>query len=87
MTATKDVNTSERFISKAAFARIFDVLTDREYTVIGPTLDQDAIIYDRIYSVDDLPRGWTDEQAPGEYRLKQRDDEALFGYVLSLIHI
>ncbi|HXQ14227.1 MAG TPA: 4Fe-4S dicluster domain-containing protein [Caulobacteraceae bacterium] len=30
----------------------------------------------------DLPRGWTDEQAPGRYRLARRDDEALFGYAV-----
>ena len=28
----------------------------------------------------DLPVGWTDEQDGGHYRLRRRDDEALFGY-------
>ena len=27
-----------------------------------------------------LPRGWQDEQAPGQYRLRQRQDGALFGF-------
>ena len=42
----------------------------------------DAIVYDHIGSSADLPRGWTDEQAPGYYRLKRRDDDAYFGYVV-----
>ena len=49
---------------------------------MGPTIDQEAIVYDEIASVDDLPKGWTDAQEPGKYRLARRDDEALFGYVV-----
>jgi len=30
--------------------------------------------------VADLPAGWTDEQDAGVYRLRRRDDGALFGY-------
>ena len=30
----------------------------------------------------DLPAGWTDEQEAGRYRLRRRNDEALFGYVV-----
>jgi ferredoxin len=82
MTATSDATKNQRFVSKTAFARLFDVLAQRGYHVIGPTLDQDAIVYDHVTSVDDLPRGWTDEQAPGTYRVKPRDDDALFGYVV-----
>jgi formate hydrogenlyase subunit 6/NADH:ubiquinone oxidoreductase subunit I len=32
--------------------------------------------------VEDLPRGWTDRQAPAHYSLEQRNDEALFGFVI-----
>jgi sulfhydrogenase subunit beta (sulfur reductase) len=70
------------FLSKEAFPALFDVLHQLGYEVIGPTIDQDAIVYDRIHSVDDLPRGWTDIQQPGKYRLQKRDDDALFGYVV-----
>ena len=31
---------------------------------------------------DDLPAGWTDEQDGGTYRLRRRDDDALFGYAV-----
>lgn len=70
------------FLSIDQFANLFEVLHALDYEVIGPTLEQEAIVYDRITSVDDLPRGWTDIQEPGKYRLQQRDDDALFGYVV-----
>lgn len=82
MTAMTDGKFSARFITAEGFAKMFDVLIDRGFTVIGPTVDQEAIVYDCIRSADDLPRGWTDDQSPGSYRLRQRDDDALFGYVV-----
>ena len=57
-------------------------LVDDGFRLIGPTLGEGAIVYDEISGLDDLPRGWTDEQAPGRYRLRRRDDGALFGYAL-----
>lgn len=65
--------------------RLQDLLVSlgkRGFETIGPTLGDDAIIYDRITSVGDLPVGWTDEQGPGSYRLVKRDDRAYFGYTL-----
>lgn len=70
------------WLPKEALQSLFDAMTDRGYTIVGPTIDQEAIVYDRITSVDDLPRGWTDVQGPGTYRLARRDDDALFGYVV-----
>ncbi|MCK5408126.1 MAG: 4Fe-4S dicluster domain-containing protein [Candidatus Krumholzibacteria bacterium] len=49
---------------------------------MGPTLRDQAIVYDEIESTKDLPAGWTDEQDGGKYRVKKRDDDALFGYVV-----
>ena len=39
-------------------------------------------VYDRLEKLADLPVGWTDEQEAGSYRLKRREDGALFGYVV-----
>lgn len=61
---------------------LFEALRSRQYRVVGPTVRDQAIVYDDIQTVDDLPRGWTDEQEGGHYRLNKRDDEALFGYVV-----
>ena len=41
---------------------------------------QGAIVLDGDRSAADLPAGWTDEQDGGTYRLRRRDDEALFGH-------
>ena len=62
--------------------RLIAALVRKGYVVVGPTVRDGAIVYDRLESVEDLPVGWTDEQAPGHYRLKRRDDEVLFGYVV-----
>ncbi|REK10265.1 MAG: sulfite reductase subunit A [Planctomycetota bacterium] len=70
------------WLARADLQTLVDVLWQEGYRVIGPTVAQAAIVYDEIRSVDDLPRGWTDEQSGGSYRLKRRDDEAYFGYVV-----
>ena len=36
------------YLAREAFAAVFDVLHDQGYEVIGPTIDQEAIVYDRI---------------------------------------
>ncbi|MBV8432421.1 MAG: 4Fe-4S dicluster domain-containing protein [Solirubrobacterales bacterium] len=61
---------------------LFGALVTRGYTIVGPTRQGQAIVYDEIVSSADLPAGWTDEQEAGHYRLKRRDDEALFGYAV-----
>ncbi len=61
---------------------LFQVLAQRGYTLVGPTVRDGAIVYDKIASPADLPIGWTDEQDGGTYRLRRRDDGAYFGYVV-----
>ena len=63
-------------------AALLDGLRGRGYRVIGPCVRDQAIVYDDIASLADLPRGWTDEQEGGHYRLIRRDDDALFGYAV-----
>ena len=69
-------------LSTSGVAHLLDTLRRRGYRVIGPTVRDQAIVYDDISSLADLPRGWTDEQAGGRYRLIRRDDDALFGYAV-----
>ena len=64
------------------FDELFGALAARGYACVGPTVRDDAIVYDDIACSADLPRGWTDEQAPGRYRLTQRGDRAFFGYAV-----
>ena len=59
---------------------LIGALAERGYKVLGPTVRDGAILYDEIDGVADLPRGWTDRQEAGRYRLERRDDDALFGF-------
>lgn len=60
--------------------KLIRALSGRGYQILGPTVRDGAIVYDEIEGADDLPRGWTDEQGPGRYRLKERPDGAFFSY-------
>src|SRR5438046_4807554 len=64
------------------FQRLFVALMSKGYQVVGPTIRENAIVYDTLTRVAELPVGYTDEQDGGTYRLKKRDDQALFGYVV-----
>lgn len=65
-----------------ALGSLIPLLRDRGYQVIGPTLRDGAVVCDCLEKLEELPIGWGDQQAPGRYRLKKRDDGALFGYNL-----
>lgn len=71
---------SQQFIERHNFQSLFDVLKDKKYRLIGPTVRDDAIVYDEIAKVDDLPVGYSDEQEKGTYRLRETGDQRLFGY-------
>ena len=68
-------------ISRAALQALLDALAEN-HEVIGPTVRDGAIVYDRITRLADLPAGWTDHQAPGRYHLERRHDDALFGFTV-----
>jgi ferredoxin len=71
-----------RVVQRPDIGKLWTWLAAEGYTVVGPTVREGAIVYDELRGVDDLPIGWTDEQDGGRYRLKRRDDEALFGYAV-----
>lgn len=52
------------------------------YTVVGPRIAQEAIVYEEIESIHDLPVGWTDEQSPGRYQLIKTTRERYFEYAV-----
>lgn len=72
----------EYFLPKPRLQQLLDLLRTRGFVVVGPTIDQGAIVYDELTSVSQLPQGWTDQQEPGLYRLERRNDDAWFGYVV-----
>ncbi len=71
-----------KVIEREHFDELLVAIARLGYSIVGPTVRDEAIVYDVISSAADLPIGWTDEQDGGQYRLRRRNDEALFGYAV-----
>jgi ferredoxin len=67
-------------MERARFDGLLDAIRRRGFRLVGPRVRDGAIAYDDISSASDLPAGWTDEQEAGTYRLRRREDDAMFGY-------
>jgi ferredoxin len=66
----------------AAVDALIHVLAEEGRTVVGPTVRDGAIGLHEVRAVTDLPIGWGDAQEAGTYRLRRRDDDAMFGYAV-----
>jgi formate hydrogenlyase subunit 6/NADH:ubiquinone oxidoreductase subunit I len=62
--------------------RLLAALRAAGYRLVGPTVVDGVIAYGDLDGAADLPAGWTDQQAPGHYRLLRRDDGARFGWAV-----
>lgn len=71
---------SSAVIDATGLRLLVSALIDRGYRVVGPTLSDNSIVLSELKSADDLPRGWGVDVGPGHYRLRRRDDDALFGH-------
>lgn len=69
-------------IERNELDHLFEMLKQQSYNVIGPTVRDGAIVYEDLNRPDELPIGWTDEQTNGFYRLKRRNDAAVFGWTV-----
>jgi ferredoxin len=69
-----------KVLERVDFDSLFEALAADGYEVVGPAARDGAIVYGELGGSEDLPVGWTDEQDGGSYRLRRREDEALFGY-------
>jgi sulfhydrogenase subunit beta (sulfur reductase) len=69
-----------RLLDLRGLQGLIDALVAHGFAVVGPTVRDGAIVHAPVHTIDDLPRGWGDEQDAGHYRLRRRDDDALFGY-------
>ena len=68
-------------IEKQQLQAVIDRLQQIGYRTIGPQLADEAVVYDDLDTVDQLPIGWLDEQDGGTYRLRQ-EGGAWFDYVV-----
>jgi ferredoxin len=69
-------------LEKGDLQSLFDALTSEKYQLIGPRVEDAALVYDEIISADDLQVGYVDEQDGGKYRLVKSDRDAYFDYVV-----
>ena len=69
-------------VEKVGLDALLDALWQRGYTVIGPTVRSQSIVYDEVHSADDLPAGWVDVQEGGTFRLSRSGDDTLFAHTV-----
>ena len=67
-------------VDRDGLDQLLAAIRRRGFRLIGPVVADGAICYGDIESSADLPAGWTDEQDGGTYRLRRREDDALFGF-------
>lgn len=65
-------------IDASALSALFDVLHERGYSVVGPTVRDGAIELAELDTADELPYGWGVRLEAGSYRLRRRNDSAAF---------
>jgi sulfhydrogenase subunit beta (sulfur reductase) len=70
-------------IQPSGIHALIEALGSRGYRVIGPVLDNGAIVYAPVQGLGDLPTGWVDEQDGGHYRLRRDEtDPSLFRHAV-----
>jgi len=81
MSAESSLTRPQKFVvARASLDGLLAALSRRGYEILGPIRVDGAISYAPIHSTEELPAGYSDEQAPGKYRLARRSDKALFQY-------
>jgi len=68
------------FLPRAMFQRLLDVLHEAGYRCIGPQLRDNAIVYDTLSHVGQLPQGARDRQTPGSYRIENSVHPRFFSW-------
>lgn len=71
-----------RWLPKHELGALLEALREGGRTVFGPTARDGAIRLAPIEHATELPRGWTDAQGPGKYRLSREGDAVFSGYVV-----
>lgn len=71
-----------KILENSQLDTLIEVLKSKNYTVIGPTIKNEVIIYDEITSSKELPIGITDVQSPNTYRIKKNELPTFFNFVV-----
>ena len=73
-------NPVHRLIDIDGLGALFEALVADGYQVIGPAVQDGAIVLRELSSAAELPYGWGVRLEPGGYQLRRRDDTAAFGH-------
>ncbi|TWU22284.1 Anaerobic sulfite reductase subunit A [Novipirellula galeiformis] len=76
--ASNRSNPPMKWLPRQELQRLIDVLQQRGYQVIGPTKRDTAIVYEPIDQAAQLPAGWTDDQSPATYRIRETKNDRQF---------
>ena len=68
-------------VARATLGDILAALDAAGYVLVGPRVRDNTIVYDRLESHEQLPRGCVTEQAPGRFRLKQGQSARIFDFI------
>jgi ferredoxin len=71
-----------RFLPGSGLQDLIDELRGRGMRVLGTRLEGDALAWDEVLQVGDLPVGWRDRQEPGAWRV----EDAGSGRVFDVVH-
>ncbi len=82
MSLKEQTDFSKAVIERKDFPSLLEALQSRSLDLLGPTIRDNAVVYDRISGAEDLPIGWIDRQNHGSYRLAKHKKKTLFGYVV-----
>ena len=76
--ASNRSNPPMKWLPRQELQRLIDVLQQRGYQVIGPMKRDTAIVYEPIDQAAQLPAGWTDDQSPATYRIRETKNDRQF---------
>ncbi|EKT81487.1 ferredoxin [Rhodococcus opacus M213] len=74
------VHPDSSVLDRRGLDQLIETLRARGYCVVGPTVEDSAIVLAELESGAQLPSGWGVTTGPGTYRLRRRDDAAVFGH-------
>ena len=69
------------FLARNDFPRLVEALITQGYRVLGPGVQDGALVWKEIADVHELPVGWRDHQQPGQYRLARTNSTRYFDVV------
>jgi len=76
----KTTHLAPRVIAVEGLCDLYRVLVAEGYRMIGPAVQDGAIVLRELSSAAELPFGWGVWLEPGGYQLRRRDDPAAFGH-------